>query len=222
MKITFVTPKADEIRLFIDFLEKMAEKQGPFKYRYKGNDLHLLITGTGIAATIYSVTKYLQHQATELLVQVGTAEAIDNNTECGSVVQIVSDRFADPGNGLQEQGDQSAGEKGERTISEPPFEDGWLHNKKTGDFLPPAIAVTTLNPELSLEQLKMLKNKHPEAGIFTAECAAFFYVGLQENIPFLSIRAISKKFEAETTQSEVEKTIKNLNAVLIEMTDSLG
>src|SRR5690242_1389492 len=87
----------------------------------------VLITGVGMPATIYHLTKKLLTQKYDLVVQAGIAGTFANHFNLGDVVITKEDTFADLG--IEENGEiKSLFESGFTDKNQFPFSDGWLKN----------------------------------------------------------------------------------------------
>jgi futalosine hydrolase len=182
-----------------------------------------LITGVGMVATTYALTKHLQHNRYDLALQIGVAGSFDRDLVLGQVVFVHSDRFGDLGAedhdnyldifqmGLLKNGT--------------PFTDGWLNTP----ILPvhekislPKVTGLTVNTVSGNDCT--IKNRSDKYGAATEsmEGAAFHYVCLQENVPFAQVRAISNYVTPrDKSQWKMKEAITNLNNWLIEFVDAL-
>src|SRR5690606_5333918 len=79
MQILVVAATSEEIKPSLPFLE---EKH--IKY---------LITGVGMVATAYALTKYLQQHKVDLLLQVGIGGILDRSARLGEVYRIYTDEI---------------------------------------------------------------------------------------------------------------------------------
>ena len=59
--------------------------------------VNLLITGVGMLATAYALTKHLQHNQYDFIIQAGVGGSFDRSIPLGSLVFITSDRYGDLG-----------------------------------------------------------------------------------------------------------------------------
>ena len=145
-----------------------------------------LITGVGTASTLYHLTKQLTLNTYHIVVQAGIAGNAAGFHPEGGVVAVERDRFAH--SGVWEDGTLfTLQEKG---LSE---NDGWLVNHhrelhRLGLPLADAVTVDLINNHSEL--LKQVAEKYG-APIESMEGAALHYVCLQEQIPFIQLRAIS-------------------------------
>lgn len=206
MKILVVAATQQEIEPFI----------------HLNNNCDTMICGVGIPSTVYHLTKKLLQEKYELVIQAGIGGTFSKKIKNGEVVAVEQDTFADIGAEKNNKfktifqlgfGDENAF----------PFKNGWLIN--TSDVLKnsslkkvTAVTINTINDRKN--QTKHLK-KMFAADIESMEGAAFHFVCLQQNVPFIQIRAISNKVgERDKTKWKMTAAIKNLTAALIKLTDS--
>jgi futalosine hydrolase len=186
-------------------------------------DAHFLITGIGIASTIYHLQKKLQHGKYELVIQAGIAGSYSSKYDLEEVVLIHQDTFGDIG--AEEKGnfltvfEMNMGDKNEF-----PFENGWLKNTSVylkQYLLKKATGITINKVSDSGLQKKQLLEKF-NAEIESMEGAALHYVCLQEKLPFIQIRGISNYVgERDKLKWKMKETINNLNDKLLEIVDSI-
>jgi len=218
MKTTLVSATLKEIAPTLHFLEREAEKTQAFSYNFKGLQIQVLITGVGLVATTYSLTKYLQHQSPSLMVHLGLAGAFNPELSLKEVVQVDRDRFGDIGIEDSDGKVATLFETGFAPANETPFTRGLLINPQAGNFLRRVEGLTNAKTTGSKYTLDLMKEKYPKAEVETMESAAFFYASLQENVKFLSVRAISNYVEERNKEKwEMAAAIENLNKTSIEM-----
>jgi futalosine hydrolase len=162
-------------------------------------EIETLITGIGMAATSYSLTKAICKKKYDLAINLGLAGSFRDEIKIGEVVAVVSDTFSDIG-----------AEDGESFLSifdlelqgkdHFPFWNGKLKcNSDIDKYKSLAglkhVAANTVNRVHGNENsiAKTIELYH--ADIESMEGAAFFYVCLMEKIPCLQLRAISNKIE---------------------------
>ncbi|MGG9971758.1 futalosine hydrolase [Ferruginibacter sp. SUN002] len=155
-------------------------------------NVETLITGVGIPATIYHLQKKLQQNSYKFVIQAGIAGAFSNEFNLGQTVLVKQDCFGDLG--TEEKGLFNtifeAGLEDKNTL---PYKNGWLYNnndllKNSELELVKAVTINKVSDSV-LQKQQLLQTYNPE--IETMEGAAFHYVCLQENIPFVQIRSIS-------------------------------
>ncbi|MGZ8557243.1 MAG: phosphorylase family protein [Chitinophagaceae bacterium] len=185
--------------------------------------IDVLISGIGLTASTYSITKQLLIRKPDLIIQAGIAGCFNTNFPLGSVVAIKQDAI----------GDQAVIERGKLktlfdlslvTQYQFPFSKGWLINKS--DVLKKvkvkkvkAISVNEITT--SKQKINFYKNAFDPV-VETMEGAALHYVCLMENIPFLQLRGISNHAgERNKKNWDLKNSISNLNKELIRLLESL-
>lgn len=183
------------------------------------NTIEVLICGVGIPSTVYHLTKKLFFDKYDIIIQAGIAGTFIKKIKKGDVVVVNQDVFADLG--IEEK-------KGFKTIfdlgfddkNKNPFTNGWLNNKTEIldlSTLKKVNAVTVNKISDKKKQTKQIQKKF-KAAIETMEGAAFHYVCLQHNIPFIQLRSISNKVgERDKTKWKMKEAIENLNTELINL-----
>jgi futalosine hydrolase len=186
----------------------------PFTEANKGVDI--LITGVGIPATVFQLTKRLVHREYDLVIQAGIAGTFNNTLVAGSVTMVTADTFADIG--IDEKGKFSTlFETSLANENDFPFSSGWLTNEHeyfTHPSLPPARAITV--NKITDDEIQIKRNREKfGADIESMEGAAFHYVCLREKIKFLQLRSISNIVgERDKTKWTMKEAIINLNIEL--------
>ena len=193
--------------LFIAATEKEIES---FAKIHDGIDV--LITGIGIASTVYHLQKRLQQIDYDLIIQSGIAGSFNNKIQPGQTVLIKQDCFGDLG--LEEKDDfKSIFEAGLGNKDEFPFENGWLINphtifQSTSFSFVNAVTVNKVSDD-PLKKQQMIQKYSPQAE--SMEGAALHYVCLQENLPFLQVRSISNYVgERDRNKWKMKEAIDNL------------
>lgn len=180
----------------------------------------VLISGMGLTATAYHLTRQLSMKKYNGVIQAGVAGCFDLSVPLGSVVAIKQDTIAD----------QSVVELEKlKTLfdlklvpaNRYPFKNGWLVNfnkellNKSGLKSVKGISVNQITTSPSM--IKFYKQMFQPV-IESMEGAAFHYVCLMENIPFLQIRSISNYIgERNKKKWDMSNSISNLNETLIRM-----
>ena len=183
----------------------------------------ILITGVGIPATIYHLTKKLLASNYDLVLQAGIAGIFSEFFNLTEVVAVKEDCFADMG--IEEKGKLSTlFENGFMEKNELPFSDGKLINLSKileTISLPKARAVTVNKISDDESHNKLMQEKFV-AQIESMEGAAFHYVCLQQKINFLQLRSISNRVgERDKSKWKLKASIENLNKELIKIFDNL-
>lgn len=198
-------------------------------YRDTKNQLHdnlqvdVLITGVGLVASTYSITKQLQIRRPDIIIQAGIAGCFDKNIALGSVVVVKQEAIGDQG--VIESGKmKTLFDLGLVEKDQLPFSNGWLINKS--EYLKKVklkkVKGITINEITTSKQKIGFYQDSFEPVIESMEGAALHYVCLLEKIPFLQIRSISNYIgERNKKKWNVKESINNLNKELIRLLESL-
>jgi futalosine hydrolase len=177
----------------------------------------LAVTGVGIASTVYNLTKLLQTKY-DLVLNIGIAGSFSEKLNPGDVVTVYSETFGDFGVALP-SGDGFATCFEENIVPADmfPFTGGTLISEKatkiSRDMSVPLVKGVTNNTVSGEKTLiSRMRNKF-SPDIETMEGAAFFYVCLCENVPFVEIRSISNMVEPrDKSKWDIPSAIGNLSA----------
>ena len=183
---------------------------------HENNIADVLITGIGIPATIFHLTKKLSQKNYDLVIQAGIAGTFSPDLKKGTVLLIDKDAFGDLG--IYEKGNfKTLFDSGFINENEFPFSNGWLVNRHeylTHSSLSLATGITINKITDDGIQIKKLSDKF-KPDIESMEGAALHYVCLQQKIKFLQLRSISNTVgERDKQKWEMKKAITNLNMEL--------
>lgn len=183
----------------------------------------ILITGVGIPATIFHLTKKLMTKNYDLAFQAGIAGTFGDSIKLGEVVLVKEDAFGDLG--IDENGNfKTLFETGFSNKDETPYTEGRLVNNHSflkENTLPLANAITINKITDDLLHLKKIQQKF-NADVESMEGAAFHFVCLQQKINFLQIRSISNVVgERDKTKWQTKNAIVNLNEELLKIIENL-
>jgi futalosine hydrolase len=226
LKILIIASSNTEVKQLADKMDFIQKINPNFHtYRYGTLSVDIIITGIGSVFTTYYLTKALDANSYELIINIGIAGSFDYFLEQGFVVNVVQDQFADLG--IEENNHfYTLSEKELMDENLYPFTREILKNKGNYDIdevdaLIPVKAITVntmVGDQWDIDRLKQKFN--PE--IITTEGAAFFYVCLLEKIPFLQIRAISNFVEIRKVENwNIPLAIKNLTDSIIAIFEEL-
>jgi futalosine hydrolase len=182
----------------------------------------ILITGVGIPATVYHLTKKLSSEKYDFVIQAGIAGSFSDEFNLAEVVQVKEDTFADLG--IEEKGNfRTLFDMGFINKSDFPFTNGWLMNPAAfseKNNLPFAKGITVNKIGDDQLQNKMIREKFlPD--IESMEGAAFHYVCLQQKNNFLQLRSISNKVgERDKSKWKLKESIENLNKELLKIIEN--
>lgn len=160
----------------------------------KKHTIELLVTGLGSVATAYNLTKALSEDLYDLVINIGIAGSFSDNHPVGTVVGVSRDCFADLGV-VDKNGFKTAFDMNLLSLNNIPFTEGWLDCSHLNSYSIsknlPKVKATTVNTVTGTNERAEELKKLFSADIEGMEGAAFFYVCICENIPFLQIRSIS-------------------------------
>lgn len=188
---------------------------------YHSMKIELLITGIGMVATAYQLGRTLKKNNYDLCINLGLAGSFNKKLKMGEVVNITHDCFSELG-----------AEAAHRFIS---FDELNLENNNAHEGLTGAFCNYALQKNYFVDSLQTVKGitvntvhgntrsisairKRLDPGVESMEGAAFIYCCLQENIPFMQIRAISNYVEKRNKKNwNIPLAINNLNQKAIEI-----
>ncbi len=184
----------------------------------KKHTLELLVTGLGSVATAYNLTKVLSQKQYDLVLNIGIAGSFSDKYPIGTTVAVSCDCFADLGV-IEESGFKTAFDMNLLSPNSKPFTDGELNCLYIDSYAifkhllkVKAVTVNTVTgTKKRAEELNRLFSPDIEG----MEGAAFFYVCLSENIPFLQIRSISNMVGVrDKSKWNIPLALENLKNVL--------
>ncbi len=198
MKILIVAATHAEAG-FLSTTIKKAKIGQPLALRPASNlQIDVLITGPGITATTYFLTKVLCTTKYDIGLNIGVCGSLDPKIVPVRVVNIVSDQFGDFGT---ENGEKymDAFELDLMKRNELPFQKGKLpatyKNKlSTLKALPSVEAITVQKVHGSIVGCKKAYSRFGPV-MESMEGAAFFYVCRLQQLKCMQIRAVSNKVE---------------------------
>ena len=187
--------------------------------------VEVLLTGIGVTATAYSLTRKLCKNHYDLVLNIGLAGSFRDEIQTGEVVNVVSETFGDLG-AEDDSTFRSAFEIGLMKEDEYPFWNGKLKNEYA-TTIPSlqklkkvkAITVNTVHGnEKSI--LHVVQKYQPD--VESMEGAAVFYVCLMEKVPFLQLRAISNRVEKRNRNAwNIPLPLENLKRVVLLLLNEL-
>ena len=207
MKVLVVSATALEIKPFIQSLGAKRE------------NISILVTGVGLTATTYSLTRQFALFKPDLAIQAGIGGCFDTTVPLGAVFAIQKDIIADEG--VTEKGVlQTMADLKLVSPNKFPYKNGWLVNNSGGlkhTKLKKATAVSVNTISHNQKTIRQYREKFNPV-VESMEGAAFHYVCLMEKIPFLQIRSISNYAGVRNKkQWNLPAAIHNLNQALEEL-----
>jgi futalosine hydrolase len=189
----------------------------------KGCNAEVLITGVGMVATTYALTKHLQSTRYDLVLQAGVGGSYNRDLALGDVVFVTNDQFGDLG--AEDHANYlDIFQMGLLDKNNLPFTDGKLYTPilpvHSNISLPKVSGITVNTVSGNEPTIKMMTEKYGCA-VESMEGAAFHYVCLQENVPFAQVRAISNYVTPrDKSQWKMKEAITNLNNWLIDFIEN--
>jgi futalosine hydrolase len=205
-----------------------AKEIAPFltHFRDSGNPMpvDILITGVGLTATSYALTKQIQIKRPHCIIQAGVAGCFDKNIPPGSVVVVKQDTIADLGV-VNNRKLETMFSLGLAKANTTPFKKGWLVNSNTNlvkiSGLKPVRAISVNHISTSRQILELYRDNFNPV-VESMEGAALHYVAIMEKIPFLQLRAVSNYIgERNKARWRLREAIGALNEELLKITERL-
>ena len=215
MNCLLIAATAKEIAPFLSHFRNSQEKFS--------SDIDVLITGIGLTATAYHLTRQLQLKRPELVIQAGVAGCFDNSIPLGTVLATKQDTIAD----------ESVIEmKKLKTLfdlklvpqDQFPFTKGWLLNNTAllKRYKLKAVKGISVNQITTSKEMIRFYRKEFNPVTESMEGAAMHYTCLMEKIPFLQLRAVSNYIgERNKKNWDMKESIANLNSELIKMIERI-
>jgi futalosine hydrolase len=224
MKILIVAATWMEVKLLDDELNSFDENDGFIRSgNFNGNNIDILITGIGTVFTTYHLTRVLNQNNYDMIMNAGIAGSLNKDLKIGEVVNVVSDEFADLGVERKEEF-LTLFESGFVRPDEFPFKNGQLNATYDGLSLRNFRKVHGITSNIShgnLSSINQMRKKY-NGDIETMEGAAVFYVGANMGIPCCQLRSISNYVEPhDSTNWNIPLSIENLKSRLIEVFNTL-
>ena len=188
-------------------------------YTYGNHTITICITGVGVVATAYYLTRALRQAKYDLVIQAGIAGSFNPKLSIGEVVVIESDIIADMG---AEDHDVfiSIFDLGLADRNIHPYSNGVLKMSPLTIKMPvlkkvSALTVNTVSG--SSKTIDILKERC-NCDIESMEGAAFHFICQMEHVQFIQIRAVSNYVEPrDKSKWNIPVALQNLNAALFEL-----
>ena len=183
------------------------------------NRFTVLIAGIGCMSTAYWLTKIIDKDRPDLLIQAGIGGSFSNDFPPGSLVLVNEEVTGDLG--VEENNEfRDLFDLGLPQISDP-YTGKSLLNKDEEMLqrynLPLVKAVTINEISTRAARIEQLQQKYQPV-VESMEGAAFHYVALIEKIPYIQLRAVSNMVgERDKSKWKMKEAIALLNEQLITM-----
>jgi len=188
------------------------------------NNVDVLITGVGVPATVFHLTKKLLQSKYELIIQAGIAGTFTKQIEKSGVVLVSEDVFADIG--IQEkQNFTTLFENKFIDEDDFPYKDGWLKNTNSYFSVTtlPVVKAVTVNTVSDNNEMIRRTVKKFDPVVESMEGAAFHYVCLQQQASFIQIRSISNQVgERDKTRWDIKNAVTKLNVELKKLVENFS
>ena len=213
MNVLIAAATAAEIEIVKQVLEGTS-------FRINQHQLDILITGIGGIATTYSLTKSIQSKRPDYILQAGIAGSFHTGLEIGTTVCVREEVIGDLG--AEENSEfRDLFDLGLMRENDLPFNGRVLNNPFiTGNEtygLPLVRSVSNNEISTRKERIELLQRKF-NVEIESMEGAAFHYVCLFENIPFIQMRTISNYVgERNKEKWKIPMALENLNNSLLKV-----
>jgi futalosine hydrolase len=195
-----------EIRPTIDFIRQENIREAD-----------VLITGVGMMATTYSITKSILNKRPDFILQAGVAGCLNEQLPLTKIVIIENEHIGDLG--VEENASfKTLFDLKLLDQNSLPWKNGKLSNtveslKSTGLTIVDGVTVNEIST--NKDRIGYYKDQL-NASVESMEGAALHYIALQEKIPFLQMRSLSN-FVGERDKSKwvMDVAVANLNIELI-------
>jgi len=205
MQILLCAATSFEIQPTVDFLKKEQIKK-----------VDVLITGVGLTAATYHITKAVNQKRPDFILQAGVAGSLDESSPLSKVVLVKDEVIGDSGvfqnNSFHSLFDLNLAEGNTN-----PWHNSRLSNsiETLQQFDLPIVNGVTVNEiSTNVDRINYYKS-NLDAQIESLEGAALHYVALGEGIEFLQVRSVSNIIgERDKLKSQLAEAIANLNVEL--------
>jgi len=223
MKIAIIAATSFEIDPLLQHLQSEGRKASFLHYEYKGHEIHPLVTGIGAMKTAFAMARFTEAPNLDIAINAGVAGSYNRELKLGSVVNVISDRFADIG---VEEADGSFTDVYDLELEAKnkfPYTDGALLNdglKYTFDIK--EVKALTVNKVHGTQvSIDRILSKY-QADIETMEGAGFHYACKNMDIQHLQLRGLSNYVEPRNRAGwKIELAIDQLNQTLINLLDNI-
>lgn len=224
MKLLLVSATEAEISLFTSHLKESWNALSPSVYKKGPHEIHVCITGVGMMAATYAITKAVCTQPFDFVLQAGVGGSFDRNISLGQLVMVQSEELGDLG---AEDHDNYLDifELNLLNKDQFPFTDGKLDCPLHEIPFPfKLLTVSSLSINTVSGNAGTIHKRAAKYGcqVESMEGAALHYVCLLEKVPFAQIRAISNYVEPrDKSKWNMKDAIIGLNKWLIDFSASM-
>lgn len=201
----------------------------PFLEQYRTDqnmsaNIDVLVTGIGLTATTYSLTRQLNLKRPDLVIQAGVGGCFDTSVPLGAVLAIKQEAIADQSvielDKLKTMFDLKLVPQNQY-----PFSKGWMVNKS--EVLKKVklkkVKGVSVNEITTSKQKVKFYNETFSPVVESMEGAALHYVCLMEKIPFVQIRSVSNYIAERNKKNwNMKESIINLNKEMQKLLENLA
>lgn len=218
MHILLLAATAFEIQPVIDYLQAQGGK-------ITTHTVTIVIAGVGSLQTTYGLMKAVQQQRPDLIIQAGIGGSFSPVYPPGTVVLIEKEITGDLGV-EEEQTFKDVFDMGFLDANAFPYASKWLVNPQAASWtmndLPLVKGITVNEVTTRPERINQLQKKYQPV-VESMEGAAMHLVALQENIPFVQLRAVSNIVgERNKTNWKIKEAIGALNEAVIKIINTMA
>ncbi|HEY1020950.1 MAG TPA: futalosine hydrolase [Flavisolibacter sp.] len=181
----------------------------------EGHSVEFLITGVGLTACTYALTKEVVTKRPDAIIQAGVAGSMQLDQPLAQVVAVKSETIGDLG--VKEGGFLSLFDLKLLSPNTQPWQEGKLTNPSEilqTAGLPLVDGVTVNEISTSDERIDYYRDQL-NAQVESMEGAALHYIGLMEKIPFLQVRSLSNFIgERDKNKWMMKESITKLNQTI--------
>lgn len=175
----------------------------------------ILITGVGLTACTYALTKAVLTKRPDAIIQAGVAGSLLTDRPLAQVVAVKNETIGDLG--VKEASFLSLFDLGLFHPDAQPWQEGKLtnHSELLQTAALPVVDGVTVNEISTTEERISYYRNQLQAQVESMEGAALHYIGLMEKIPFLQVRSLSNFIgERDKTKWMMKESISELNQAI--------
>ncbi|MBE7172703.1 MAG: futalosine hydrolase [Williamsia sp.] len=215
MRVGIVAATQFEIEPARRFVEQLP---ADFPHRFA-----VVLTGVGMLPTTYQLLEQIGQQPFDLLLQAGIGGGFSEKFSLAEVVLVQDEVIGDLG--VEEEEFKDVFDMGFAAADGFPFHGKRLVNPFISRWnklsLPLARGLTINEITTRPARIEALQQKYG-CEVESMEGAAFHYVCLQKNIPFLQLRAVSNRVGERSKKNwKIKESIESLNKQLIRIIEQI-
>ena len=218
MRVLIIAATAFEIEPFIRHYQQVTGKE------WKRLHIEIMITGVGLTAAAYHITRHVLTYRPDFVLQAGIAGSFSNKLQLGEVVAIKKDTIADA-MVKEDRQYRSVFDMGLVSKNASPYKNGWLVNQQSvlkQLKIKKATAISVNEITTGKEKIDYYQQRY-QPDVESMEGAALHYVCNMEQVPYLQLRSISNKVgERNKKKWQIQKAVENLNAAIIRCIDQFA